>query len=97
MNDNVLLLAALGLLLHIILKYTTEAGTFVENFWSARTLRYAAIALVSVAVTVLLDHQMTGAGAFAVGFAGGSIVAMTQKAVGDNSPSSKRAKAMIRK
>lgn len=98
MNDpNIFLLGALGLLSHLILKYWMEDGTFAENFWSARTARYIVISLVSVAVTLLIDETMSGAGALAVGIAGGSLVAMTQKAVGDSSPSAKRAKAAMRK
>lgn len=99
MNTTFLLWGAVGLAAHMILKYWAEDGTFAENFFSKRTARYLVISVLFTvgALVPIMFLELSAAtieAAIAIGMAGGSMVANSQRITGDKSPSAKR--AMVR-
>lgn len=84
-------------LIHLIGKYWMEDGTFAENFWSKRTLRYVIFTGLTMVGSLLAMYYggpelQTILALGGLSFTGASLVAMGQKIAGDRSPSAKRAK-----
>lgn len=75
---------ALGLLIHLVMKFWGEDGRFSDNFLSAATARYVVIGLLLTAASLIMlapEAVNTAAlgTAIAIGIAGGSVSSGSQK------------------